>query len=342
MKALVLSEYKKIQYTDVVKPIPAANEVLIRVKACGICGSDVMGYDGSTGRRQPPVVMGHEAGGVIEEVGANVTDWKVGDRVTFDSTIFCNECENCRHGDVNLCENRRVIGVSCDEYRRDGAFAEYIALPAHILYHIPDNVTFDQAAMIEPMSIAFHAANLVPHKLGATAAVVGCGKIGMLLIQTLRAYGYGTIIAVKKSDTGTELIRELGADYCLTGKDDVNQRVSEITNGEGVDVVYEAAGNEKTINLSIDICRRNGDIVLVGNTSPKITIPLQAIVTRQLNLHGSCASAGEYPACLEMIARDTVNVDKLIGHRVPLSEGPYWFEKLYSNPDDNLKVILNP
>lgn len=342
MKALVLSEYKKIQYTDVEMPTPAANEVLIRVKACGICGSDVMGYDGSTGRRQPPVVMGHEAGGIIEEVGANVTDWKIGDRVTFDSTIFCNECENCRHGDVNLCENRRVIGVSCDAYRRDGAFAEYIALPEHILYRIPDNVTFDQAAMIEPMSIAFHAANLVPHKIGATAAIVGCGKIGMLLIQTLRTYGYGTIIAVKKSDAGTELIRELGADYCLTGKDDVKQRIFEITNGKGVDVVFEAAGNEKTINICIGICRRNGDIVLVGNTSPKITVPLQEIVTRQLNLHGSCASAGEYPACLEMISRGAVNVDKLIGHRVPLSEGSYWFEKLYSNPDDNLKVILNP
>ncbi len=342
MKALVLTEYKKIQYTEVEKPVPAANEVLVRVKACGICGSDVMGYDGSTGRRQPPVVMGHEAGGVIEEVGADVTEWKVGDRVTFDSTIYCNECENCRHGDINLCGNRRVIGVSCDEYRRDGAFAEYIALPQHILYHIPDNVTFDQAAMIEPMSIAFHAANLIPHKLGATAAVVGCGKIGMLLIQTLRAYGYGTIIAVKHSESGTELIKELGADYCLTGKDNARERISEITNGKGVDVVFEAAGNEKTINLCIDICRRNGDIVLIGNTTPKITVPLQAIVTRQLKIHGSCASAGEYPACLDLIARGAVNVDKLIGHRVPLSEGAYWFEKLYSNPDDNLKVILNP
>ncbi len=343
MKALVLSEYKKLVYTEVPKPQIEANEVLIRVKACGICGSDVHGYDGSTGRRRPPVIMGHEASGIIEETGPDVAGWFPGDRVTFDSTIYCNECEACRHGDVNLCDNRRVIGVSCEDYRRDGAFAEYIAVPQHILYKLPDAVTFDQAAMIEPLSIAFHAANLAQHPIGASAAIVGTGKIGMLLIQTLRMFGFGTIAAIKSSPSNREFIEELGADRCLcTETDDIRSAVSEMTGGKGFDYVFEAAGNEKTIRMSIELCKRNGNIILIGNSSPNVSVPLQAIVTKQLRISGSCASAGEYAACLNSIARGQIDVDKLIGTRAPLSEGAAWFEKLYSEHGNNLKVILNP
>ena len=344
MKALVLTDYKKMEYIDAETPEFGPNEVLIRVKSCGICGSDIHGYDGSTGRRRPPVIMGHEASGIIEKVGSNVKNWYIGDRVTFDSTIYCNECESCRRGYVNLCTNRKVIGVSCEDYRQNGAFAEYIAVPQHILYKLPENVTFDQAAMIEPLSVAFHAANMAAdHPIGASAAVVGCGKIGMLLIQTLRMFGFGTIIAVKRSSNQQELIKELGADFCLcTSDDDVQEKVRQITNGQGVDYVFEAAGSETTVNLSIEICKRNGQIILVGNSAPKVSVPLQAIVTKQLHIAGSCASAGEYPACLDAIARNLINVDLLIGNRAPLSDGAYWFDKLYTNHENNLKVILNP
>ncbi len=343
MKALVLKEYKNLVYTEVPKPQIESNEVLIRVKSCGICGSDIHGYDGSTGRRRPPVIMGHEASGIIEAAGPDVKDWFPGDRVTFDSTIYCNECESCRRGDVNLCDNRRVIGVSCEDYRRDGAFAEYIAVPQHILYKLPDNVSFDQAAMIEPLSIAFHAANLAQHPIGASAAIVGTGKIGMLLIQTLRMFGFGTIAAIKNSPSNREFIEGLGADLCLSSEeDDIRSEVSRLTYGKGFDYVFEAAGNENTIRMSIDICKRNGEIILIGNSSPQVSVPLQAIVTKQLHISGSCASAGEYAACLDMIARKQIDVDKLIGTRAPLSEGAYWFEKLYSEHGNNLKVILNP
>lgn len=343
MKALLLEEYKKLNYCDVDTPELKSDEVLIRIKSCGICGSDVHGYDGSTGRRRPPVIMGHEASGIIEKIGENVQGWVPGDRVTFDSTIYCNECDNCRRGYVNLCTDRKVIGVSCEDYRRDGAFAEYIAVPQHILYRLPDNVSFDQAAMIEPLSVAFHAANMAPHPIGASAAVVGTGKIGMLLIQTLRMYGFGTIIAIKHSPNHGDLLKKIGADHCIfTASDDAVQCVDEITKGLGVDYVFEAAGNETTINLCINICKRNGTIILVGNSAPHVTIPLQAVVTKQLHLVGSCASSGEYPACLAAISRKLINVDLLIGHKAPLSEGQYWFDKLYNEHGDNLKVILNP
>jgi len=146
MKALVLTEYNDFEYQDVPMPAIGPDELLVEVKACGICGSDVHGMDGSTGRRRPPLVMGHEAAGVIAQAGPHVRDYAKGDRVTFDSTIYCGACRFCRAGRINLCDNRRVLGVACEEYRQDGAFAQYVAVPERIVVRLPDNVTFRQAA----------------------------------------------------------------------------------------------------------------------------------------------------------------------------------------------------
>src|SRR5208283_2297898 len=132
MKALTLREYKKFSYEDVAVPEVGPDDVLVAVRACGICGSDVHGMDGSTGRRRPPIIMGHEAAGVIAKAGPGVAGWKAGDRVTFDSTIYCGRCEFCRRGQINLCNQRRVLGVSCEEYSQNGAFAEYVAVPQHV------------------------------------------------------------------------------------------------------------------------------------------------------------------------------------------------------------------
>ncbi|MFN2231860.1 MAG: alcohol dehydrogenase catalytic domain-containing protein, partial [Anaerolineae bacterium] len=172
MKALLLQAYNDFIYTDVAEPAIGPEEVLVEVRACGICGSDVHGMDGSSGRRIPPIIMGHEAAGVIVETGPEVTGWQVGDRVTFDSTVYCGKCYFCRRGEINLCDNRRVLGVSCDEYRRHGAFAEYVAIPQHILYRLPEGLAFEQAAMVEALSIAFHAVGRRSVTLDETAVVV--------------------------------------------------------------------------------------------------------------------------------------------------------------------------
>src|ERR1039457_1714464 len=154
MKALVLKEYRKISYEDVPLPVFGPNEVLVAVKACGICGSDVHGMDGSTGRRRPPIIMGHEASGIIAEVGAGVKGWTPGQRVTFDSTIYCGACEFCRRGQVNLCNQRRVLGVSCEDYSQNGAFADLVAVPQRVLYRLSDALSFEHAALVEPFAIA--------------------------------------------------------------------------------------------------------------------------------------------------------------------------------------------
>ena len=200
MKALVLEEYNKLVYKDFPDPEVAGDEVLVQVKAVGICGSDVHGMDGSSGRRIPPIVMGHEAAGVITALGKEVKNWSVGDRVTFDSTIYRLDDWYTRKGFYNLSDNRMVIGVSPGEYRRHGAFAEYVNVPQQILYRVPDEVTFTQAAMVEPVAVAAHAVELTPISWNDTAVVVGSGMIGLFVVQVLRARGCGKIIVVDLED----------------------------------------------------------------------------------------------------------------------------------------------
>src|SRR5580692_11856813 len=183
MKALLLSAYKQLDLVDMPAPTPGEDELLIRIRACGICGSDVHGYDGSTGRRLPPIVMGHEAAGFVEAVGCAVTGFRPGDRVTFDSTVYCGKCFFCLSGEANLCDNREVIGVSTPAFRRMGAFAEFVTVPARIAYHLPDNMPFAHAAMIEAVSVAVHAVALTPISLEDTVVVVGAGMIGLLTMQ---------------------------------------------------------------------------------------------------------------------------------------------------------------
>lgn len=341
MKALSLTAYNHFVYQEVPDPKIADHEVLVRVRACGICGSDVHGMDGSTGRRVPPIIMGHEAAGVIAEVGKQVAGWHQGDRVTFDSTISCGECWYCRRGAINLCDHRRVLGVSCEDYRQAGAFAEYVALPDRILYRLPDAVSFDQASMVEPVSVAVHAVGLTPVSLGHTAVVVGAGMVGLLVVQALRAAGCGKIIAVDLEPQKLKLALALGADASLKADEcDVPAEVRDLTHGRGADVALEVVGLSPTIKTAVASLRKGGSLTLVGNLQPSVDIPLQAVVTRQLTLVGSCASNGEYPACLELLERRAINTEALVSATPPLSDGAAWFKRLYDREPGFLKVIL--
>ena len=343
MKALVLEEYNKLVYTDVPDPVLGPEDVLIEVKACGICGSDVHGVDGSTGRRIPPLIMGHEASGIIAEAGSNVSEFRPGERVTFDSTVYCGTCAYCIKGDINLCEQRRVLGVSCDEYRHNGAFAQYVAVPQHILYQLPEKISFEQAAMVEPCSVAFHAVGHTRLSLNDTAVVVGAGIIGLLVIQTLRTAGCGKIIAVDIDSNKLSLASKLGADIGLNPNNEpVIPAIQEVTAGRGADVAYDAVGIDASLITAIDSLRKGGAMTLIGNLSANVTLPLQSVVTREITLYGSCASCGEYRACLDMIARGAIDVDTLISAVVPLAEGAQWFQRLYRQEEDLLKVMLSP
>jgi len=343
MKALVLEAYNRLVYQDMPDPVISDDEVLVQVKATGICGSDVHGMDGSTGRRKPPIIMGHEASGVIAEVGKDVNGWNVGDRVTFDSTIYHLDDWYTRKGLYNLSDNRMVLGVSPGEYRRHGTFAEYVAIPHHILYKIPDNVTFNQAAMVEPAAVALHAVEITPISLDDTAVVVGAGMVGLFVIQALRAAGCGKVVAIDIDPDRLNMAIKLGADIaCQPDELEHGDTIKDMTGGRGADVAFEVVGVTSAVETAIHTVRRGGTVTLVGNLSPKVELPLQAVVTQQLRLQGSCAICGEYPAVLNMIERGTMNVDAILSATAPLSEGASWFERLYEKEKGLLKVILNP
>jgi L-iditol 2-dehydrogenase len=343
MKALVLEAYQTLVFKDIPEPNPGFKEVKIRIKAIGICGSDVHGYDGSTGRRIPPMIMGHESSGIIQQVGEGVDRWKKGDRVTFDSTIYDMDDWFSKQGHYNLSDNRRVLGVSCNEYKQDGAFAEYIILPEHVLYPIPENVSFEEASLTEPISVALHALNLSESKAGDRVMVVGAGIIGLMIIQVMKARGYQHIFAVDKDPEKLEMATNMGAEMCLNPEiDDITYAINQRTEFRGADCIFEAVGIQKTIDISFGSIRKGGTIVLVGNLTPEVNMPLQQIVTKQLKIQGSCAICGEYPEALKLLQEKKISTDMLISKIVPLSEGAEWFDRLYTNEEGLLKVILTP
>jgi len=343
MQALLLTDYRKLELIDTDRPAIGPHDVLVRVAACGICGSDVHGYDGSSGRRIPPIVMGHEAAGTVAEVGPAVDCVGVGDRVTFDSTISCGRCDECRRGQINLCADRRVLGVSCADYRQPGAFAEFVAVPQHIVYPLPRELPFEQAAFVEPVSVAVHAVDRLRVVDGEKAVVVGSGMIGLLVIQALRAASCREVVAIDLAPSRLELARELGATTTINATDaDAIAAVREQSGGNGADVAVEVVGNAAALATAIGCVRRGGRVGLVGNLAPEVPFPLQAVVTRELTLIGSCASAGEYPRAIDLIASGAIRIVPLISAVAPLADGPQWFERLYAGEPGLMKVILQP
>lgn len=343
MKALVHTAVNRFEIKDVPMPNVGDTDVLIRIRAVGICGSDVHGMTGKTGRRKPPIVMGHEAAGIVERVGSQVSKWKQGDRVTFDSTIYCGTCAYCTSGRINLCDNRRVLGVSCDEYREDGAMAEYIAVPEHIIYRLPDTMSFEEGAMIEALSIGVHAVARTSFPKGGTVAIIGCGIIGLMTLMAARAQGAKTIIAVDLDANKLSFAQKLGASVCIDpAATDAVKVIYEAAGGKGADAAFEAVGITPTVTTAVQCVRKGGEVTLVGNLAPEISFPLQSVVTRELRVNGSCASAGEYQKCLDLIAAGAIDVKPLISTTAPLSEGEQWFHTLLENKESLFKVILKP
>ncbi len=344
MKALSYTGPYKLSVIDVPEPQIDETEVLIRVKACGICGSDVHGYTGKTGRRIPPLVMGHEASGVIERTGLGVkNNLKVGQRVTFDSTLFCNSCSFCRSGMINHCPNRQVFGVSTRTYRRHGAFAEYIAVPWWVIYPIPDELSFEHAAILEPAAVALHAINRTSIRPEDIVVVIGVGPIGLLTITCAKLKNPRRIIAVDLDSARLRVASRMGAHLVLNpGHDDVPEIIKELTDLAGANVVLEAVGIPDSLNQAIDIVCTNGQVTLIGNVTPRVELSLQEIVTREINIRGTCASAGEHRDCINLFASGKINPAPILSKVLPLSEGPKAFKELFEGKSGLLKVILKP
>jgi len=341
MKALVHTAPYVMTYQDWEMPACGPEDLLVRVKACAICGSDIKGYSGKTGRRQPPIIMGHEAAGVVEAVGANVTGFAPGDRVCFDSTVYCLHCEYCLSGHWNLCQNRQVVGVSEGTYRRHGAMAEYVSVPQWIAVHMPDNLTFAQAALAETVSIGVHAANRTPLRLNDTVVIVGAGAVGLVAMQAIRLKGAGRVIVTDLAEDRLALARDLGADVTVPADDpDLLERLKAETGPEGANAVIEAVGVQATIDTALDITRLGGSLTLVGNVMPRVEIGLQRVVSGEISLYGVCASNGEFADCVQLIASGRIPVDRFISEHASIEDGQAVFDRLYHGAEGNIRTVF--
>jgi len=235
-----------------------------------------------------------------------------------------------------------VLGVSCQEYRRAGAFAEYVTVPARIVYPLPDNFAFADAAMLEAVAVAMHAVSLAEIPPGSTALVLGAGTIGLLIVQALVVAGCSRVFVTDIDSSRLKLALDLGATDGITAEPDPVAQVLDLTAGEGLDLAVEAVGRNQTVGAAIGSVRKGGTVVLVGNISPEVTLPLQKVVTRQIRLQGSCASAGEYPRAIQLMANGAIRVKPLITAIAPLDEGPQWFERLHAREPNLMKVVLTP
>lgn len=343
MKALLYTKPYRLEYTDFPEPQAGDDDVLIRVKACGICGSDVHGYTGKTGRRIPPLIMGHEAAGIVESLGKNVKAFKTGDRVCFDSTVYCNKCQPCQSGFFNRCESRQVLGVSTQDFKRHGAFAEYVAVPWWIVSKIPDNLSFTNAALLEPVSIAMHAANRAPISGTDTVVVIGAGTIGLFILQACKLKRAAKVIVSDINEFRLDVAKKLGADVAVNpAKSDLRQTVLKETDSRGADVTFEAVGYADTFQAAISVTKIGGQLVAVGNLQKMAEFDLQQFVASELTFTGSYASSGEFRGGIEPVAAGKINVQLLISDVLPLKEGPSAFDRLLKAEENLLKIVLEP
>lgn len=338
MKALVYEGPWQMPLRHVDEPQPGRGEIVIDVKAVGICGSDIHGYRGTTGRRKPPIVMGHEFSGVVSSLGEGVSHFSVGDRVVAQPLISCGECDNCRAGLGNICVNRSGLGMNVP-----GAYAEKVKVREGMAYRLPSEMSWEQGAMVEPLAVATRAVNLTPLRLIDTLVVIGAGPIGLLTMLAARLAGAGRIIVTDVSARRLSVASSLGADRVVdVSKEDPLAAVHVETGGLGAHAVIEAVGISATVQQSLALVRTGGNVTWIGNSEPLVEINMQQVVTRELTIKGAYGFNDEFPRAIEMISSGKIPVNSLIEGSAPLAEGPGIIHDLASGASDAIKVILYP
>jgi len=330
---------KDLALRDVAIPEPGPLDVLIKVRAVGICGSDVHGWLGITGRRIPPVIMGHEFSGVVAQVGSAVTRFAPGDAVIPQPINACGECEYCRAGKNQLCSKRTLLGVM----DINGAMAEYVSVPEHLLYRKPDGFSFETAALTEPFAVAYTAVRKRDDWEGKTVMIIGSGTIGLCILKMLRPYKPAKILMCDLSDVRLETALRMGADAVVNPRrEDYLMQISRLTDGRMLDFTIEAVGVEATVNQSIRALRPGGISVWVGVSQQEMTINMHDVVTKDRTIIGSMNySHLDFGEALRLLAAGKVDrPEELITKTVPLEQAAEMFTQLHDNPDGYLKVLI--
>ena len=340
MKGLVYHGPNRLVYEEVADVSPGPGEIKIHVHAVGICGSDIHGYLGITGRRTPPMIMGHEFSGVVEELGGGVSGFKPGDRVTAYPMFFCDSCVPCRDGNVHLCVNRRFLGVM----DVDGAMADSVCIPAKCCFKLADGVSFEVASLMEPLAVAYRAVHRAGRDRisGKSVFLVGTGTIGLLSLACARMHGPARAIVSDLSDTRLELAKKMGAsDVVNPSRRDAAEAVRGLTEGLGADTAFEAVGAAPTVRQAMAGLRQGGTAVWIGNNKPMIEINMQEIVTRELTVLGTYLyNFEEFKLVVNLLNSGKLDVSPIISKTVPMEDGPKMFAKMAKDPGDWIKVVL--
>ena len=336
MKALMYRGPWKMPVEELDEPTPTAGKVVVDVQAVGICGSDVHGFTGNSGRRTPGIVMGHEFAGTISELGPEMEGYAVGDGV-----VVMPLYSVAAGGDpypLNLSPHRQLTGMN-----EHGAYAQRVAVRAAQLFPKPAGLSWQRAALCEPMAVTLHAARITPINPMQKVAVIGAGPIGLLTMLAARLKGAGTVIVVDRSEHRLELAEELGADAVINvDGTDADAAIREMTGG-GVDVAFEAVGISSTAQLSVEVTRNGGNITWIGNNAPMIEVDMQSIVTREMSVRGSYGfDETDFAAAIEALSSGRLNVDPLVEEIAPLEDGPEIFRSLAAGENDLVKIILKP
>lgn len=338
MKAVVYTADNVLEYKDVPDVSPKAGEVKIQVKATGICGSDIHGYQGISGRRIAPMIMGHEFAGIISEVGEGVQNFQVGDRVSVYPVDFCGECEMCKAENYPLCKHKRQFGV----LDVDGAFAQYICVPEKCCFRLTDNTPYTIGSMMEPLAVGYRAVQKAGALQGKTVFISGTGTIGLMAIASAALQHPAKIIVADLVDSRLEYAKKMGAIVVVNpGKEDLDAVIQRETDGKGVDVALEAVGIGATINQTISALGQGGTAVWIGMNRPSADIDIMSVVTKELTVIGSFLYGyREFGEVVDLVNQGKLDLSPMISREEPLEKCPEMFHLLATNPGDNIKIII--
>ncbi len=340
MRVAILHKTQDIRIVEREIPSPAPQEVLIKVKAVGICGSDFQYYKTGicgTYAFTEPFILGHEAAGEIRQIGAEVKGFHIGDRVAIEPGRTCGRCKYCKTGRYNLCPDVVFLAAS----PVDGAFSEYLAMPQHQVFNLPSTVSYEEGAMIEPLSVGIHAISRANLRHGDKIAIFGQGPIGRVTLAVALASGITDIFVSDVSQGRLDLIDEKVSKINAMNQDPASIILDQ-TRQEGVDVVFEASGATNAIQQALDVVKRGGKIIQIGVPhDPTIPLPLAKIVDNQIDLLGSFRYANTYPVAISLLEKKQINVKKLITHRFSFDKIKDAFEFMRTSKAPIIKVIIN-
>ncbi len=344
MRAGVLHGIRDLRIEDRDVPRPKTDEVLVKVKAVGICLSDVHFLTaGRIGRFavEKPLILGHECSGQIVDIGSEVRDLRKGDRVVIEPGVPCRRCYHCRRGKYNLCSNVAFMATP----PVNGALAEYITSPEDFTYRMPDHMTYEEGALIEPLSVGLYSVRRAGTHMGDTVAVLGAGTIGLMTLMAAREGGATKIFAIDIVDFKLKFAKDMGANEVINSKEsDPVSKILELTDGEGVDAVFDAVGLPETIQQAIRIVRKGGVVVLtgMGYATPDVPVGVLEVITKELDLRGVFRYANVWQDCIGLVGSGRINVKKLITHKFTLDSIKEAFEKAEQGLDSVKVQVIMP